>query len=188
MDDVVLLRHGESETAAAGLVGGDAALTARGREQAREAGRALAERPFDACFTSPALRARETAGLVLEGRDVSRSVLPDLEDIDFGELAGAPLEEYRAWIAVHHPADAPPGGESRVDTLRRFCRAYRALLERAETHLLVVAHGLTLSALTDDPPQPSVAGVPYGSSLALTRAELAAAVARLERWCEAPAW
>jgi broad specificity phosphatase PhoE len=188
MDDVVLVRHGESETAAAGVVGGDAGLTALGREQAREAGRALAERPFDVCFTSPARRARETAALVLEGRDVPQTVLPALADIDFGSFAGGSLQEYRSWIAAHGPAEAPPGGESRVDTLRRFCRAYRSLLERTEAHLLVVAHGLTLSALTDDSPQPSVAGVPYGSSLELTRGELTTAVARLERWCEAPAW
>lgn len=184
MDDVVLVRHGESETAAAGMVGGDSALTARGREQAR----ALAVRPVDVCFTSPALRARETAALALEGRDVPQTVLPELADIEFGECTGGPLAEYRAWIAAHHPAEAPPGGESRVETLRRFCRAYRVLLERPEAHVLAVAHGLTLSALTDDPPQPSVAGVPYGSTLRLTRAELQAAVARLERWCEAPAW
>jgi hypothetical protein len=91
-------------------------------------------------------------------------------------------------MAAHDPTEAPAGGESRVETLRRLLRAYRTLLDRAEAHLLVVAHGLTLSALTDDPPRPSVAGVPYGSSLQLTRTELAAAVARLERWCEAPAW
>ena len=188
MDDVVLCRHGESETAAAGVVGGDAGLTALGREQARELGRALTGRPFDVCFTSPARRARETARLVLAGRDVPQTVLPDLVDIGFGEFAGASLEEYRAWIAAHDPGAAPPGGESRVHTLRRFCRAYRTLLGRAEAHLLVVAHGLGLGALGDDPPQPSVAGVPYGSSLELTRAELTAAVARLERWCEAPAW
>lgn len=188
MDDVVFVRHGESERSAAGLVGGDAHLTALGRDQAREAGHALANRPFDLCFTSPARRARETAALVLEGGDVPQTVLPDLGDIEFGAFTGKPLQEYRGWIAGHHPAEAPHGGESRVDTLRRFCRAYRAMLGRAEAHLLVVAHGLTLSALTDDPPQPSVAGVPYGSSLELDRAELAAAVARLERWCEAPAW
>ena len=184
MDDVVLVRHGESETAAAGMVGGDAALTPLGREQAR----ALATRAFDACFTSPALRARETAALALEGSDVPQTVLPELADIQFGEFTGTLLPEYRAWIAAHDPAEAPPGGESRVDTLRRFCRAYRILLERPEAHLLVVAHGLTLSALTDDPPQPSVAGVPYGSTLELSRAELESAVARLERWCEAPGW
>lgn len=188
MDDVVLCRHGETETAAVGVVGGDAPLTALGREQAREAGRALAEHPFDICFTSPALRAQETAALVLEGRDVRQSVLPELADIEFGAFVGKQLPEYRTWIAEHDPAEAPPGGESRAATLTRFCRAYRTLLVRAEAHLLVVAHGLTLTALTEDPPRPSVTGVPYGSSLELTRAELAAAVARLERWCEAPAW
>jgi probable phosphoglycerate mutase len=188
MDDVVLCRHGESDAAAAGVVGGDAALTARGRAQARDLAASLAERQFDACFTSPALRARETAALALEGRDVPHAVLPELGDIDFGTFSGRPLAEYRSWVAVHDPAEAPPGGESRVATLRRFCRAYRTVLARAEPHLLVVAHGLTLSAITDDPPQPSVAGVAYGSFLALTRAELTSAVARLERWCEAPAW
>jgi probable phosphoglycerate mutase len=188
MDDVVFVRHGESETAAAGLVGGDTPLTALGREQAGELRRALAGRPFDLCLTSPAVRTRETAALALEGRDVAQTTLQDLADIEFGAFSGRPLAEYRAWIAAHEPTEAPPGGESRVETLRRFCRAYRALLERAETHLLVAAHGLTLSALTDDPPQPSVTGVAYGSSLELTRAELAAAVVRLEQWCEAPAW
>jgi len=188
MDDVVLVRHGESETAAAGVVGGDAGLTARGRDQGREAGRALARRPFDLCLTSPARRARETADLVLEGRHMPQTVLPELSDIEFGTFAGKQQQEYRAWIAAHDPREAPPAGESRVDTLRRFGRAYRILLERAEAHLLVVAHGLTLSALTDDPPRPSVAGVSYGASLELTRDELSAAVARLERWCEAPGW
>lgn len=188
MDDVVFVRHGESETAAAGIVGGDAALTEAGRAQARATGRALAERPVDACFTSPARRAQETAELVLAGRDVPRTVLPELADIGFGSFEGGSLEQYRAWIAAHSPAAAPSGGESRADTLRRFCRAYRALLGRTESHLLVVAHGLTLGALADERPRPSVAGVPYGSSLALSHDELRNAVARLERWCEAPSW
>lgn len=188
MDDVVFVRHGESETTAAGVVGGDAPLTALGREQAREAGRTFAERPFDLCLASPTRRTRETAVLVLEARDVPQTVLAELADIEFGAFAGKPLREYRAWIAAHDPGEAPPGGESRVETLGRFCRAYRTLLDRPEAHLLVVAHGLTLSSLTDDPPQPSVTGVPCGSSLELTRAGLAEAVARLKRWCEAPAW
>jgi hypothetical protein len=54
--------------------------------------------------------------------------------------------------------------------------------------VLVVAHGLTLTSLRDDPPRPLVTGAAYGSWLRLTRAELEQAVARVERWCEAPSW
>ena len=70
MDDVVLARHGESETAALRIVGGDAPLTGVGQEQARSLGRELAPLPFDVCLTSGSLRARETAALALVGRNV----------------------------------------------------------------------------------------------------------------------
>lgn len=188
MDDVVLARHGESETAARRVVGGDAPLTGVGQEQARSLGRRLAALPFDVCLTSGALRARETAALALVGRNVPCEVLEELGDIDFGVFEGGSLEEYRAWIASHPPDEPAPAGESRADTVRRFVRAYRSVLERAESHVLVVAHGLTLSALTDERPRHTVAGVAYGSSIHLTHDELSTEVARLERWCEAPAW
>jgi broad specificity phosphatase PhoE len=188
MDDVVFARHGESETAARRVVGGDAPLTGVGQDQARTLGRELAASPFDVCLTSGAVRARETAALALVGRAVPCEIVAELGDIEFGVFEGGSLEEYRAWTASHPPDDAPPGGESRVATLRRFGRAYHALLARPEAHLLVVAHGLTVSALTDERPRPTVAGVAYGSFVRLTRDELARQVARLERWCEAPAW
>lgn len=188
MDDVVLARHGESESSARRIVGGDAPLTEAGREQARLLGRELASLPFDVCVTSKAQRARETALLALAGRDVPREVDGAFGDIEFGAFAGGPLDAYRDWIASHSPAEAPAGGESRVATLRRFARAYRSLLDRPEPHVLVVAHGLTLSALTDERPRPMVAGVGLGSWLRLSREELATRVARLEEWCEAPAW
>ena len=184
----MLARHGESETAALRIVGGDAPLTEVGQEQARGLGRALAALPLDVCLTSGALRARETAALALASRNVPREVVTELGDIEFGVFEGGALPDYRDWIAAHPPDEAPPAGESRVDTLRRFCRAYRALLDRPEPHVLVVAHGLTLSALEDATPRPLVAGVGYGSWIRLTRDELADRVARLERWCEAPAW
>lgn len=188
MDDVVLARHGESVTAAQRIVGGDAPLTAAGEEQARRLGRELSALPLDVCITSSAVRARSTAAIALVGRDVPREVDDAFGDIDFGEFAGRPLDEYRRWIESHAPAEMPPGGESRVATLRRFVGAYRSLAARTEQHVLVVAHGLTLSALQDESPAPVVAGVPYGSWIRLTAAELDARVARLERWCDAPAW
>ena len=188
MDDLIVARHGESESAARRLVGGDAPLTERGRAQADALGRELAALPVDLCVTSLARRAIETADIALAGRRISRRVLPTLGDIDFGEFDGRPLDDYREWIAAHAPGEASAGGESRVATLRRFCAAYRTLLAWTEQHLLVVAHGLTVTALTDEAPRPLVVGVPYGSWIRLTRDELEHAVARLEHWCEAPAW
>src|SRR4051812_11527176 len=135
MDDVVFARHGESETAARGVVGGDAPLTERGRLEAAALGVELAAQPFDLCVTSSALRARETAAIVLEGRELLCEIDERLGDIDFGAFAGEKLDDYRSWIESHDPDEAPPGGESRVATLRRFCTAYRSLLDRREAHI-----------------------------------------------------
>src|SRR5438067_9246600 len=149
MDDAVLARHAESEASARGVVGGDTPLTEPGRTQARALAAELEALPFDVCLTSGARRALETADLVLDGRAIPRVVLADLSDIAFGSFEGRPLDEYRDWVAAHAPDGSPADGESRVDTLRRFCRGYRALLERPESHVLVVAHGLMLSVLAD---------------------------------------
>jgi 2,3-bisphosphoglycerate-dependent phosphoglycerate mutase len=188
MDEVLLARHGESEASAERVVGGDSALTPTGREQAQALGAEIASFPAGICLTSGALRARETAEIALAGRNVKIEVVRDLGDVQFGDFEGRPLEEYRDWVAAHAPSEAAPGGESRVDTLRRFAHAFRTLLARTEQHVLVVAHGLTIRALLDERPQPVVADAPYGQAVLLMRGELQAAVERVERWCESPSW
>lgn len=62
MRRLILLRHGEAERSAASGSDYDRALTARGREDARAAGRWLAERglKIDLALVSPAVRARQT--------------------------------------------------------------------------------------------------------------------------------
>lgn len=188
MDDAVLVRHAESAAAAQRVVGGDTPLTDRGRAQARALGTELAALSFDVCLTSGARRALETADLALDGRAIAREVVAELSDIGFGSFEGRALDEYRDWVASHAPDESPPDGESRADTLRRFCRAYRTIIERPESHVLVITHGLTVSAVADETPRPLVAGVPYASSIHVTREALESAVARLERWCQAPSW
>ena len=70
MERVVLARHGESERSVDGVTNGDpavrVALTATGREEARQLGRELAGDPIDLCVTSEFERAQETADLALE--------------------------------------------------------------------------------------------------------------------------
>ena len=188
MDELLLARHGESEASAGRIVGGDLPLTPVGREQARALGAGIASFPADICLTSGALRARETAAIALAGRDVKIEIVRDLGDVQFGDFDGQPLEKYRDWVAAHPPSEAAPGGESRVDTLRRFAHAFRMLLARTEQHVLVVAHGLTIRALLDERPQPVVADAPYGQAVRLMHGELQTAVERVERWCKSPSW
>lgn len=197
MRGAILARHGESDLSAVGRTNGDpavaVALTTTGREQARALGRMLTDEPIDLCVTSEFLRARETADLALEGREIPRLVLPELNDIRFGRFEGRALADYRAWARTHGPVEpAPGGGESRVDTVRRYARGYRTILARPEGTVLVVAHGLPirylLNAAAGSAPVPSIEQVGYAEPYPLDSAELAAAVERLEAWVDNPAW
>jgi broad specificity phosphatase PhoE len=52
MDEIAFARHGESEAAAAGLVGGDTPLTACGHDEARALGRHLRSSSIGVCVTN----------------------------------------------------------------------------------------------------------------------------------------
>ena len=197
VDEVILARHGESELSVVGRTNGDprrpCALTAAGRDEARLLGADLADEEIDLCAVSEFERAQETAAIVLAGREVPRLVLPELNDIRFGQFEGLRLTEYRAWAHSHGPeAHAPGGGDSRAETVRRYVRGYRILLARPEQTVLVVAHGLpvryVLDALAGSDPAAAVAQVPYATPFRLDAAELATAVDRLEAWVANPSW
>jgi broad specificity phosphatase PhoE len=196
VERVLLARHAESEFSVRGLTNGDpeleVALTGRGREQARLLGRSLAETEIDLCAVSEFQRTHETADLALEGRDVPRIVLPELNDIRFGEFEGRLLADYRAWARAHGPEDVVPGGESRADSVRRFVTAIRKILDRPEQTILVVAHSLpiryALNAAAGGSPKPAMEQVPYAEAFPLSAVELTQAVEHLESWSLAPSW
>jgi broad specificity phosphatase PhoE len=197
MERAILARHGESEVLLAGLVSGDPreprGLTPKGREQARRLGELLASEPIDLCVTSEFVRVRETADLALDGRDVPRLVVPELNDIRFGAFEGGSFDDYLAWARECLPVDAcPGGGDSRADVAARYVRGFRIVLARPERTILVVTHGLAiryvLLALDELDPTPIVEQVGLAEPHTLSRAELERAVERLERWAAAPAW
>jgi probable phosphoglycerate mutase len=197
VERVILARHGESERSALGLTNGDPAvrvgLTETGREEARRLGKELRSDAIELCATSEFERAQETADVALDGRDIPRLVLADLNDIRFGEFEGRPLTDYRAWAHANGPEDlCPGGGESRAQTVARYVRGYRAILARPEETVLVVAHGLpvryVLDALEGRNPAAAVTQVPYAEPFRLGGQELEAAVGRLESWVASPVW
>ena len=144
----IVARHGESTLNHERRINGDpsvpVALTAKGRDEARLLGKQIAHVPVELCVHSRFGRTRETAQIALEGRDVPFETEPRLDDIYIGELEGQTLDDYRAWKEAHTRDDAFPGGESLNDAARRYARAFRALLARPESHVLVLTHEIPL--------------------------------------------
>jgi broad specificity phosphatase PhoE len=145
----VLTRHGRSTLNAEGRVNGDPSvpvpLTPEGRAEAAQLGHQLAALPLDLCVHTRFTRTRETAEAILAGRDVPSIEEPLLDDIDVGELEGETIAAYRAWKQAHPGGDDPfPGGESLDDAARRYARAFRTLLDRAEQTILVVCHEIPI--------------------------------------------
>ena len=71
-------------------------------------------------------------------------VEPLLDDIDVGSLEGVALEDYRAWKRAHTRRDPFPDGESLDGAARRYAQAFRKLLSRSQTSVLVVTHEIPL--------------------------------------------
>ena len=197
MEAVILARHGESVFSARGLVNGDIGvagpLTPRGVEEARALGRAIAADPIELCVTSEFERTRQTADVALDGRDVARLVVPDLDDPRYGSFEGGSLEEYRNWAFGAGSSDAVPGGgESRWRIVDRYVRGFRSVLDRAESTVLVVIHSLpiayVLAAHAGDAPAPRVPLVEHAHPYRFSAAELDRAVSVLEEWCASPTW
>ena len=66
----------------------------------------------------------------------------------FGALEGRSLVEARTWLHEHGPNAHPDGGgESRVETIARYCDGYRRLLDVPGELLLVVAHALPVTQM-----------------------------------------
>ena len=144
----ILVRHAHSVLNLEERVNGDpavqVALTAAGNAQARALGLQLAHLPLEVCITTRFDRTRRTAELALEGREVPFETEPLLDDIDVGDLEGAPIREYRAWRRGHTRADRFPGGESLDEAARRYGEGLRRLLSRPVSCALVVCHEIPL--------------------------------------------
>lgn len=117
---LVLLRHGEAEgnRELRYLGATDAPLTPLGREQARQVAQAAALLRPAAIYSSPLLRARETANALAEVTRLDVAISHELREMDFGVWEGLTRAEARAFdpdgLAAWERGEdvAPPKGES----------------------------------------------------------------------------
>lgn len=160
---IYFVRHGETDWNKERKIQGqvDIPLNEFGRHLARETAKGLRDVPFDVCFTSPLGRARETAQIILQGRDV-----PILEDkrileMNFGVLEGKCCSK-EGWDVpdsfqmffddpIHY--QAPEGGEDFQAVRERtgdFLNWLFAQEQYRDSTVLVTTHGAAMAGLLNN--------------------------------------
>jgi broad specificity phosphatase PhoE len=148
---ILLVRHGETDNIAQRRYPGtqDVSLTERGRAQAAALAGTLQRTALDAVFTSPSQRTRETAGPLVGQCGLSLQIIPEVAEMNFGQLGGMSLEEaartfpelLKRWL--ENPFEVTlPEGEVFLDFVGRVRRVRRQLTrEWANRTIVVVTHG-----------------------------------------------
>jgi len=148
MTRICLIRHGETEWNRNGLVQGatDIPLNDCGRDQARIVGEHLAGEQWDAVYSSPLSRARETAAIIAAQTGVDCDIITDrrLQERCFGEAEGIEIRLRKELFS----GKAIPGAETWEEVQARALEMidYIALAHR-DQRVLAVAHGGLISAL-----------------------------------------
>lgn len=160
---IYFIRHGETDWNKERRLQGrsDIALNAFGRQLAEKTAEQLRQIPFDLAMTSPLKRAKETAMILLEGREVPLLEDIRLQEMGFGILEGyyckgekmnIPDPEFHCFYDDPAHYHAPEGGESFEELLLR-AEAFLTDLcnhsEYAEKTILISTHGAMLRAMLD---------------------------------------
>jgi probable phosphoglycerate mutase len=149
--ELILIRHGlplRQENAAGQPA--DPPLSEEGRAQAAAVAAWLAAEPFEALYTSPLRRARETAAPLARAQELQVRVEPDVIELDHESDRYVPLEELKvedpeAWRAL---LTAEGYGGVDVPAFRqRVVGALERIIERHQGGRVAVAcHGGVVNA------------------------------------------
>jgi broad specificity phosphatase PhoE len=158
MEDAMKLyfvRHGESEANVLNIIsnrGEKHGLTESGQAQAIRLAENLSTIHAQRIYTSPLLRAVETAAILAGRLRVSYTITDALNEWDCGEAEGKSDEEswqkhhelMEAWLHLGQWEKRIPGGESLLDVRKRFKPFVQELITttKDKTHpLILVGHG-----------------------------------------------
>jgi probable phosphoglycerate mutase len=147
MKKIYFIRHAESEAGAIGIMAGpelETPLSAKGKEQAHEAGKFLKDKGIQLMMVSPMQRTQQTAAIIAEeiGLDASKLIENDLViERRFGTYSGRPYVDYRKAIA-DGTVDVSQL-EPTEEVHERVQKALKWLEARPEETILVVSHGST---------------------------------------------
>jgi len=150
MTEIVLVRHGETQLNTEGVFRGrtDVPLNERGVEQAAAVGEALADPRVAAVYSSPMVRALDTARAIASKHGLEPVVDPAFNNIDLGAWQGGWKEQvkrdhpdlWRLWL--ENPDDLRiPGGETLGQVrARSYARALELAREHTDERIVIVSH------------------------------------------------
>ena len=155
-----IIRHGETEWNKQKRIQGrgDIPLDEFGRMLARKTATGLAEIPFDVCYSSPLSRAKETATIILEGRDIPIIEDDRIIEMAFGEYEGKccsksgwnlPEEFHRFFDEPENYVPAP-GGENFAEVKKRTGEFLQELFQKEQyqkSNVLISTHGAALAGM-----------------------------------------
>lgn len=158
-----IVRHGETQWNKKRKLQGqvDIPLDEFGRTLARKTAKGLAKIPFDVCYSSPLSRAKETAKLILEGREIPIIEDERIIEMSFGEYEGKSCakshwelpEEFHRFFDGPERYIAPLRGEDFADVKKRTGEFLQELYHRKEyqdSHILIATHGAALAGLLNN--------------------------------------
>ena len=156
--NLYLIRHGQTEFSRENRFCGssDPPLTPAGQAMADAFAKAYASTAWQAIYTSPLLRSRQTADALVRLTGVAPIIEDGLKEIAYGEWEGLGVDEVKArWPdAYAYWADdvasrGAPGGETAFHVAARAMRVVEAIRTRhASGNVLIVSHKATLRIIT----------------------------------------
>lgn len=136
--ELVLIRHARPSRDDGSDGPADPGLSPVGQQQAEALADWLGTEPFDAIYSSPMRRARETAAPLADRLGLKVTAEPDIAEYDAGAASYIPIEELKAagdprWMEL--PDDIPAFQRRVVDAIERVVSAH------GSGNVAVVCHG-----------------------------------------------
>lgn len=158
MFELLVMRHGQTDWNIDGqkrVMGRrPIPLNRAGRDQVRRTARSLREMPLAAVYSSPVVRALQSAQLVMKGRGAIPLIEEEgLAEIDYGAWLDRELTDImqsEAWrdYWFRGAAAQVPGGERVIDVQRRsVATVERARAQYPDGRVLCVSHADVIKAL-----------------------------------------
>ena len=147
---IILVRHGETESNYKDLCQGisNILLNDTGRRQSQKLREEIKNKKFDVCYTSPLVRAVETA-MILIGDRVEMIPERKLIDRNLGKLEGKSREMYDAKKYWDYKLNCNDLGVEPVQDIFKRCKEFLDYVfeKHAGQNVLIVAHAATIRAI-----------------------------------------